>query len=68
MKKGDGDGRGNGGIAANDNGGSEARVASAVRTLARLIGRQIAREEFNRLCAANDNAPSGKSGDRQQET
>ena len=68
MNKGDGDGCGNGGIAANDNGGSEARIAAAVRTIARLIGRQIAREEFNRLCAANDNAPSGKSGDRQQET
>ncbi len=53
------------GVAANDNpgsgagacGGPEARIDSAVVTLARLIGRRIAREELDRLDAANDNAP-----------
>ena len=43
------------GVAANDNGSAEARVQSAVLTLARLIGRQIAREQFTELHAANDN-------------
>ena len=54
------------GVAANDNpvsgagagGGAEARIDSAVMTLARLIGRRIAREELDRLDAANDNAPA----------
>ncbi len=41
--------------AANDNGSAEARVQSAVLTLARLLGRQIAREQFQQLHAANDN-------------
>ncbi|MCY3982008.1 MAG: hypothetical protein OXF51_09665 [Alphaproteobacteria bacterium] len=51
------------GVAANDNpgagtgtgGGAEARIDSAVVTLARLIGRRIAREELDKLDAANDN-------------
>ena len=43
--------------AANDNGAAEARVQSAVLTLARLLGRQIAREQFAQLHAANDNQP-----------
>ncbi len=38
-------------------GGAEARIDAAVMTLARLIGRRIAREEPERLDAANDNAP-----------
>ena len=46
------------GVAANDNGSAEARVQSAVLTLARLIGRQIAREQFAELHAANDNRPT----------
>ena len=48
------------GVAANDNGAAETRLGAAVLTIARLIGRQIAREEFERLSAANDNrrAPS----------
>ena len=44
--------------AANDNGNSAAsgRIETAVLTIARLIGRQMAREAFERLRAANDNA------------
>ena len=42
-------------VAANDNGSAEGRVQSAVLTLARLLGRQIAREQFTGLHAANDN-------------
>ena len=43
--------------AANDNGNSamSGRIDAAVLTIARLIGRQMARE-FERLKAANDNA------------
>ena len=44
-------------VAANDNGGPEARIDDAVMRLARLLGRQIAREQFARPEAANDNAP-----------
>ena len=54
------------GEAANDNGGPEARIGAAVKTLARLLGRQIAREEFRRLEAANDNAPARDAGERQE--
>ena len=46
------------GVAANDNGDAEARIDAAVVTLARLNGRRIAREELDRLDAANDNAPA----------
>ena len=49
--------------AANDNAGAEARIDTAVMTLARLIGRRIAREELDRLDAANDNAPARDSVD-----
>ena len=60
------------GVAANDNpgseagagGGAEARVDTAVLTLARLIGRRIAREELDRLDAANDNAPEKDAGEK----
>ncbi len=60
------------GVAANDNpgagrgagGGAEARIDTAVMTLARLIGRRIAREELDRLDAANDNAPAKDAGER----
>ena len=52
------------GGAANDNGGAEARIDAAVVTLARLIGRRIAREELGRLDAANDNAPEKDAGER----
>ena len=57
--------------AANDNtgsqagagGGPEARVDAAVMRLARLLGRQIAREQFRRQKAANDNAPDTEAHD-----
>lgn len=50
--------------AANDNGIAEARVEAAALVIARLIGRQTAREEYERLHAANDNAPVGDAGER----
>ena len=52
------------GVAANDNGGAETRIDTAVMTLARIIGRRIAREELDRLDAANDNAPGKDAGER----
>ncbi len=50
--------------AANDNGGPEARIEDAVMRLARLLGRQIARERFRQSEAANDNAPETEAHDR----
>lgn len=47
--------------AANDNGAAGTKLDAAVLTIARLIGRQIAREEFERLSAANDNRPAPKA-------
>ena len=54
-------------VAANDNpgskagaGGPEARIDAAVMRLARLLGRQIARERFEATRAANDTAPPEK--------
>ena len=44
--------------------GAAARIDSAVMTLARLIGRRIAREELERLDAANDNAPGKDAGEK----
>ena len=60
------------GAAANDNPGAgagagrgaEARIDSAVVTLARIIGRRIAREHFEANHAANDNAPEKDAGER----
>ena len=57
--------------AANDNtgsragasGGPEARIDDAVMRLARLLGRQIARDQFRQSQAANDNAPADEAGD-----
>lgn len=43
--------------ATNDNAADEVRIDQAVRILARLLGRQMAREDFERLTAANDNQP-----------
>ena len=71
----DGNGRERGqshGAAANDNpgskagtgGGPEARIDAAVKRLARLIGRQIAREQFRQPEAANDNAPDTEAHER----
>jgi hypothetical protein len=46
--------------AANDNGNAEVlpRIDATVLRIACLIGRQMAREEFERLSAANDNRPA----------
>jgi hypothetical protein len=51
--------------AANDNGngGPRPRIDAAVLRIARLIGRQIAREEFERQTAANDNRSSALPDD-----
>ena len=51
--------------AANDNGSGDVRVRidAAVLTIARLIGRQMAREAFERLEAANDNDPPERRED-----
>ena len=54
------------GVAANHNGGAEARIDTAVVTLARLIGRRIAREELDWLDAANDNTPAKDASERQE--
>jgi len=44
--------------AANDNAATTgARIDRTVRTLARLLGRQMAHEAFERLTATNDNRP-----------
>ena len=52
------------GGAANDNGGAEARVRAAVTVLARLIGRRMAREQYDRRDAANENGPAKEAGER----
>ena len=44
--------------AANDNGKVSRQIDAAVLRIARLIGRQMAREEIERRTAANDNRPS----------
>lgn len=51
--------------AANDNGDGETRlrIDTAVLRIARLIGRQIAREAFERLSVANDNRPPDRRED-----
>jgi hypothetical protein len=51
--------------AANDNGNGDAqvRIDAAVLTIARLIGRRMAREAFERLEAANDNDPPERRKD-----
>ncbi len=54
------------GVAANDNGGAQARVEAAVLIVARLLGSRIAREECDRLEAANDNTPAKRAGERQE--
>jgi len=53
-------------VAANDNGEATARVDAAVMTLARLIGRRIAREEAGRMEGANDNAPPRDADGRRE--
>ncbi len=51
--------------AANDNGNGDTsvRIDAAVLTIARLIGRQMAREAFEGLTAANDNEPPERCED-----
>ncbi len=53
-------------LAANDNGTAETRLDTAVLTLAHLIGRQMAREAFERLSAANDNQQAPKADNDQE--
>lgn len=43
---------------------ASARLDAVVLTIARLIGRRMAREDFEALQIANDNAP--KTGDEQE--
>ena len=59
-----GSGRSRDRVAAN--GAAEARVRSAVLTIACLLGRQIAREQFERQASANENSPVKETGDRQE--
>lgn len=47
----------------NDNGDVRVRIDAAVLTIARLIGRQMAREAFERREAANDNDPPKRCKD-----
>ena len=47
----------NHGSKAGTGGGPDVRIEDAVMRLARLLGHQIAREQFARPDAANDNAP-----------
>jgi hypothetical protein len=51
--------------AANDNGSTRTttHMEAAVLIIARLIGRQMAREEFERQRAANDNQPRKATDD-----
>lgn len=51
--------------AANDNGDGRAsyRIDAAVLRIARLIGRQMAREEFERRQPTNDNHPPRRYSD-----
>ena len=55
----------NGGITAQDIAVSEARVQSDVVTIACLLGREIAREQFERLEAVQDDALTAEPGDRE---
>lgn len=47
---------------------ASARVDAVVLTVARLMGRQIAREHFEALQAANDNAPPTREGPEREDT
>jgi hypothetical protein len=47
----------------NDSGEAAARIDAAVLRIARLIGRQMARERFEQLIAANDNRPPERYDD-----
>ena len=52
-------------VTANPDGEAEARVQSAVLTIARLLGRPIAREQFTELHAANDTRPTEETREPQ---
>ena len=49
---------------AGERGSRDCRRGGERQWLARLIGRQIAREEHERPEAANDNEPAGEAGER----
>ena len=51
------------GQGAVDNAGASERVDKVVLTIARLIGRRMAREHFEALQAANDNTPYDRGDD-----
>jgi hypothetical protein len=46
--------------AANDNNAAPASVDARILTIARALGRQIAREQLKKISAANDNDPAQK--------
>ncbi len=46
--------------AVNDSGASPASIDARILTIARALGRQIAREQLRRMPAANDNDPARK--------
>ncbi len=50
--------------AANDNHGSKAGPEARIDDAVMRLGRQIAREQFDRPDAANDNAPQMEAHDR----
>ncbi len=52
--------------ATNDNGGPEGRIEAAVLPIANLLGRQIAREAFERAGAVNDDTPPTRAGEDQE--
>ena len=59
-------------VAANDNGAGKEEAARHLRTIARAVGRHIAREHFRawerrRQRAANDNRVSKKEGVPEEE-
>ncbi len=53
-------------VAANDNGAAKTRCDATILTLARLIGRQIAREAYEQLSADNDNRPEPKTDEEEE--
>jgi len=50
-------------VAANDDGTAAAKIDAAVLRIARLLGRQIAREELEWRSVANDNQPAPEAGE-----
>lgn len=45
---------------ANDNGASPASIDARILTIARALGRQIAREQLRKMASANDKDPVQK--------